>query len=99
MIGVLMLYAGAWAAVGVRCAFVRPGDERAHVDYAGQVGHGHLPVAGPWITPQFPELGQTTNAQHVANHHCFDTVAGPLRPAGRMGGPSGYGPARRPSGS
>lgn len=79
MSGVLMLYTGLALLWIFGVPLFGPADERAHVDYAWQVAHGHLPLAGPWFTPQFPELGQTTNVQHVANHPpLFYAVAGPL---------------------
>ena len=77
--GVLVLYIGL-ALVWVFCVpLFGPADERAHVDYAWQLAHGRIPLAGGQFVPQFPELGQTAYVQHVANHPpLFYSVAGPL---------------------
>ncbi|MDQ1721254.1 MAG: hypothetical protein QOI26_988, partial [Pseudonocardiales bacterium] len=45
-----------------------PADEKEHVDYAYQVGHGHLPLAGGPLHAQFPALGQRSGTQYVAYH-------------------------------
>ena len=65
-------------------------DERAHVDYAWQVAHGHLPVAATEFTAEFPELGQKSYFQHVSNHPpLYYAIAGPvLRAANATGHPA-----------
>jgi len=57
-----------------------PADEAAHVDYISQVGHGTLlPVAGQVFTAEFPELGQRSGLQHVANHPpLYPLIVSPL---------------------
>lgn len=68
MTGALMLYVGL-VLVWVFCVpLFGPADERAHVDYAWQVAHGHLPLAGSQFVAEFPDLGQVGYVQHVANH-------------------------------
>lgn len=53
-----------------------PADESAHVDYAMQVAHGHLPVAGPVFHPEF--AGQRVTSQYVSNHPpLYYAIAGP----------------------
>ncbi len=88
--GVLLLYAGL-VLVWVFCVpLFGPADERAHVDYAWQVAHGHLPVAGTPFTAEFPDLGQVGYVQHVSNHPpLYYAVAGPLlRLADALGHPA-----------
>ncbi|HVX44729.1 MAG TPA: hypothetical protein VHC49_12625 [Mycobacteriales bacterium] len=54
-----------------------PADESAHVDYAIQVAHGHLPIAGPILHPEF--AGQRPTAQYVSNHPpLYYVIAGPF---------------------
>jgi len=56
-----------------------PADESAHTDYAVQVTHGHLPVAGQPFHAEFPHLGQRTLRQHVSNHPpLYYVLAGPV---------------------
>lgn len=56
-----------------------PADESAHTDYAIQVTHGHLPVAGQPFRAEFPQLGQRTLRQHVSNHPpLYYALAGPV---------------------
>jgi hypothetical protein len=66
--GALVLYGGLVLVWALGVPLFGPADERAHVDYAWQVVHGHLPVAGTPFTAQFPELGQVDYVQHVSNH-------------------------------
>jgi hypothetical protein len=87
--GALLLYTGL-VLIWVFCVpLFGPADERAHVDYAWQVAHGHLPVAGSRFTAEFPELGQVGYVQHVSNHPpLWYAVVGPLlRVADAMGHP------------
>ncbi len=88
--GALALYTGL-VLVWVFCVpLFGPADERAHVDYAWQVAHGHLPVAGSRFTAEFPQLGQVSYFQHVANHPpLYYAVVGPvLRLADALGHPA-----------
>lgn len=56
-----------------------PADESAHTDYAMQVTHGHLPIAGQPFHAEFPQLGQRTLRQHVSNHPpLYYVFAGPV---------------------
>ena len=56
-----------------------PADESAHTDYAMQVTHGHLPVAGQPFHAEFPQQGQRTLRQHVSNHPpLYYVFAGPV---------------------
>lgn len=66
--GALVAYAGLVLLWVLAVPPFVPSDEQAHADYAMQASRGHLPVAGPHITPEFPELGQGRVNQHVANH-------------------------------
>jgi uncharacterized membrane protein len=45
-----------------------PADETAHVDYASQLSHGRLPLAGSPLHAEFPTLGQRSGTQYVAYH-------------------------------
>jgi hypothetical protein len=88
--GALLLYTGL-VMVWVFCVpLFGPADERAHVDYAWQVAHGHLPVAGSPFTAEFPELGQVSYVQHVSNHPpLYYVIVGPvLRFAAALGHPA-----------
>ena len=88
--GALLLYVGL-VLIWVFCVpLFGPADERAHVDYAWQVAHGHLPVAGSPFVAEFPELGQESYVQHVANHPpLYYAITGPLlRLAEAMGHPA-----------
>ncbi len=56
-----------------------PADESAHTDYAVQVTHGHLPVAGQPFHAEFPRQGQRSLRQHVSNHPpLYYVLAGPV---------------------
>lgn len=88
--GALALYTGL-ALLWVFCVpLFGPADERAHVDYAWQVAHGHLPVAGSQFVAEFPQLGQESYVQHVANHPpLYYAITGPvLRLTDAMGHPA-----------
>jgi hypothetical protein len=90
MTGALLLYTGL-VMVWVFCVpLFGPADERAHVDYAWQAAHGHLPVAGSRFAAEFPELGQVGYFQHVSNHPpLYYAIVGPvLRFAAAVGHPA-----------
>lgn len=77
--GALVLYVAVMLVHVFGVPLFDPPDERAHVDYAWQVAHGELPVAGTTFTAEFPELGQTDYFQHVSNHPpLYYAITGPV---------------------
>jgi hypothetical protein len=61
-------YIGLATLLALAVPLFVPADETAHVDYAYQVGHGHLPLAGSPLHAEFPTLGQRSGTQYVAYH-------------------------------
>jgi len=55
----------------------QPVDEPANVDYAMQLTHGHIPVAGIRFHPEFPR--QRAAFQHTSNHPpLYHAIVGPV---------------------
>jgi hypothetical protein len=64
-IAVYVALAAIWAFA---VPLFAPLDESAHVDYAYQVAHGGLPLAGTHYQAEFPTLHQRSGGQYVAYH-------------------------------
>ncbi|HEX4685477.1 MAG TPA: hypothetical protein VH228_01755 [Nocardioides sp.] len=79
LLGGLLVYTGLVLLWMVTQPLFLTGDESSHVDYAYQVTHGRIPVAGGPMAHEFPELGQRGDYQYTSNHPpAYHALVGPL---------------------
>jgi len=78
LLGGLLVYTGLVLLWMVTQPLFLTGDESSHVDYAYQVTHGRIPVAGGPMAHEFPELGQRGDYQYTSNHPpAYHALVGP----------------------